>query len=125
MRASTVAGAITLVLAVGSAGALAQTRMEQAGALQFAAEFAGMQGVEPAPGTKGTAPRAGDSSSAGVYDGCNPNYLKGQQELPREPGYSIGTGCAHVSNEVDPKTQKKLTTEPGYSIGTGSAQTSR
>jgi hypothetical protein len=128
MRVSTIAGTITLVLAVGSAGALAQTRIEQPGALQFAAEFSGMQGVEPAPDTKGIPPRTqnpGDSSSAGVYDGCNPNYVKGQQELPREPGYSIGTGCAHVSNEVDPKTQKKLTTEPGYSIGTGSAQTSR
>jgi hypothetical protein len=33
-------------------------------------------------------------------------YVNGQQELPRAPGYSIGTECAHISDEVDPKTQK-------------------
>ncbi len=128
MHVSIVTGAIALVFALGSAGAMAQTRIEQHGALWFAAELSGMQGVGPTPDTNGTAPRAqnpGDSSSAGVYDGCNPNYLKSQQELPREPGYSVGTGCAHISNSVDPKTQRELTTEPGYSIGTGSARTSK
>ncbi len=128
MRVSIVASAIVLVLALGSAPALAQTQMEQPGPLRFAAELSGMQGVESAPDTNRTSPDAQNprgSSSAGVYDGCNPNYVKGQQELPREPGYSIGTGCAHISNEVDPKTQKELTTEPGYSVGTGSAQTNK
>jgi hypothetical protein len=128
MRLSIVGSTIALGFALGSAEAIAQPRMEQSSALRIAAELSGMQGVEPAPDTNGTAPSAqnpGGSASAGVYDGCNSNYVRGQLELPREPGYSIGTGCAHVSNEVDPKTQKELTTEPGYSIGTGSTRTSK
>lgn len=74
-----------------------------------AAELSGVQGVESVHDTNWTAPRAqnpGGSASADVYEGCNPNYVNGKQELLRAPGNSIGAECAHISNEVDPKTQK-------------------
>ncbi len=58
MRAYIVTGAIALGFVLGATGALAQTRIERPGTLQFAAELYGMKGFEPTPDTNGTAPRA-------------------------------------------------------------------
>ncbi len=37
------------------------------------------------------------ANAAFVTDGCSPSYLPNQQEVLREPGYSIGTGAARIS----------------------------
>jgi hypothetical protein len=37
------------------------------------------------------------ATAAFVSDGANPSYLREQQQLRNEPGYSIGTGEARVS----------------------------
>ena len=37
------------------------------------------------------------AKAAFVGDGSNPSYLRDQQQLMNEPGYSIGTGAARVS----------------------------
>jgi hypothetical protein len=74
------------------------------------------------------------ADAAFVSDGCTPSYLRSQQEILREPGYSIGTGAAALCN--DPATvgdgsdrsylrsQQEVLREPGYSIGTGAARVS-
>ncbi len=59
-----------------------------------------------------------------VGDGSGPGYVAAQHKLTTEPGYSVGTGAAHVGS---PGTswaakQRELRAEPGYSIGTGSAE---
>ena len=59
---------------------------------------------------------AGEIGGAGIMDGASPGYLQQQQQLLREPGYSIGTGAAHVSNVSDPAndaTQRALQVIPG------------
>jgi len=38
------------------------------------------------------------SSAAYVSDGSDPSYLRDQQALLNEPGYSIGTGAARISS---------------------------
>jgi hypothetical protein len=37
------------------------------------------------------------TSAAFVSDGAGPSYLRNQQQLRSEPGYSVGTGDARVS----------------------------
>ena len=44
-------------------------------------------------------------AAAHVGDGSDPNYLKTQQELTTEPGYSIGTGDA-AKNAASQKGSK-------------------
>jgi len=51
-----------------------------------------------------------------------------RQQLMREPGYSVGTGAAHVggtSNPSNTKAVKPLTTRPGYRGRTRTAQTTK
>jgi hypothetical protein len=43
-----------------------------------------------------------------------------QQQLTTEPGYSIGTGAAHVDSRSNPsgtKTRRQVATQPGNSAG--------
>jgi hypothetical protein len=73
-------------------------------------------------------------NAAYVGDGSDPCYLRDQQELTREPGYSVGTGAAQVcdpritigggSNPFHRLDRRKLPREPGYGIGTGAARVS-
>ena len=132
MRILIGAGVIALGVALGSAGGSAQIRMNQPATQQFAAEVSGNKGVESAPNVNRAAQQGaedpGYSPDSGVYDGCNPHYLRDQQELLREPGYNIGTGCGRVGDGSDPdylQTQKELQAEPGYNVGGGSAATSK
>jgi hypothetical protein len=37
---------------------------------------------------------AGEISGPAIRDGSSPGYLQQQQQLQREPGYSVGTGAA-------------------------------
>jgi len=63
---------------------------------------------------------AGEIGGAGIRDGASPGYLQQQQELLREPGYSIGTGAAHVGDGSDSNylaTKHALQTTPGYENG--------
>lgn len=39
-------------------------------------------------------------NAAFVGDGSTPGYLKEQQQLTHEPGYSVGTGAAKVSGTL-------------------------
>ena len=65
---------------------------------------------------------AGEIGGAGIRDGASPGYLQQQQQLLREPGYSIGTGAAHVGDGSDSNyeaTQRALLTTPGYQFREG------
>jgi len=74
------------------------------------------------------------ANAAYVSDGSDPSYLRTQQQLVNEPGYSIGTGAVQVastaagvgdgSDQSYRRDQSQLRQEPGYSVGTGSAQVS-
>jgi hypothetical protein len=67
------------------------------------------------------------ASQNGPHIGSWPTPAE-QQELTREPGFSLGTGAAHVGNGSNlgyVNEQKQLTTAPGYSVGTGSVQTTK
>jgi len=49
-----------------------------------------------------------------------------QRALTREPGYSVGTGAAHIGNRRNPngaKTQKRVVTQPGHGSRAADAQT--
>jgi hypothetical protein len=69
-----------------------------------------------------------------IGDGSDPSYLRMQQELLTEPGYSVGTGAAQISkaaaklgdgsNGSYRRDQGELPLEPGYSVGTGAARVS-
>lgn len=59
---------------------------------------------------------AGEIGGAGPSDGSSAGYLQQQQLLLREPGYSIGTGAAHVGDGSDSNylaTTHALATSPG------------
>jgi hypothetical protein len=59
---------------------------------------------------------ASEIGGAGIRDGSSTGYLQQQQQLLREPGYSIGTGAAHVGDGSDPDylaTRRALATTPG------------
>ena len=65
--------------------------------------------------------------AAYISDGSNPAYLRNQNALINEPGYSIGTGAARISDGSDPSylgQQRTLALEPGFSVGTGAARIS-
>jgi hypothetical protein len=74
------------------------------------------------------------ANAAYVGDGSDPSYLRQQQELTQEPGYSISTGAVQVGDASaalgdgsDPSyhlDQTRLPREPGYSVGTGAARVS-
>ena len=45
-----------------------------------------------------------------------------QQKLTTEPGYSVGTGAAHIgANPSGTKTQRQLATQPGNTAGATAA----
>ncbi len=70
---------------------------------------------------------AGASNAAYIGDGSNPSYLRNQQLLTQEPGYSIGASAAWIGDGSNPsflRNQQLLMQQPGYSIGTGAAQVS-
>ena len=49
-----------------------------------------------------------------------------QRALTREPGYSVGTGAAHIghrSNPNDAKTQKRVATQRGHGTRAADART--
>ncbi|HTW73094.1 MAG TPA: hypothetical protein VME47_24670 [Acetobacteraceae bacterium] len=50
-------------------------------------------------------PTAIGSAAAHIGDGADPNYLKTQQELTTEPGYSVGTGA--VAKNATPQNGSK------------------
>jgi hypothetical protein len=62
-----------------------------------------------------------------VGDGSRADYVRHQQKLRHEPGYSIGTGDARVGDGTSPsyqRDQRELEHERGHSIGDGTAQVS-
>jgi len=56
---------------------------------------------------------ASEIGGAAIMDGASPGYLQQQQQLLREPGYSIGTGAA---------AQRAPRTIPDYQLGEAIAQ---
>ena len=65
---------------------------------------------------------AAEFGGATIMDGASPGYLQQQQQLLREPGYSVGTGAAHVGDGSDPNylaTNRALANTPGYPGGEG------
>jgi hypothetical protein len=62
---------------------------------------------------------ASEIGGTGIMDGASPGYLQQQQQLLREPGYSIGTGAAHVGNS---STQFAMRIIPDYQFGDAIAQ---
>jgi len=65
---------------------------------------------------------AAEFGGAAITDGASPGYLQQQQQLLKEPGYSVGTGAAHVGDGSDPDyraTQRALASTPGYHGGEG------
>jgi len=65
---------------------------------------------------------AAEFGGTAIMDGASPGYLQQQQQLLKEPGYSIGTGAAHVGDGSDPDyraTQRALANTPGYHGGEG------
>lgn len=82
MKALSIAGALVVALAFGATMAVAQT------------------GPRLGDGSNSVTPQYQynvGGGAANIGDGSDPNFLKNQQQLQSEPGYSIGTGSAAKS----------------------------
>lgn len=105
-----------IVLALGSATALAQPAI-----VQFHQASLIDHGTPVRPyGLVG----AKVTNAAYVSDGSDPSYLRVQKELLTEPGYSIGTGAAELGDGSNPSylwDQQQVLRQPGYSVGTGAS----
>lgn len=116
-----------VVLALGAATALAQPTAQPFAQFDQASLLGRNTPLRPYD-------QASAQATLGAYigDGADPSYLREQQELLTEPGYSVGTGAAQIgkaaaelgdgSNQSYRQNQEKLPLEPGYSVGTGAAR---
>lgn len=82
-----------IVLALGAATALAQPTEHPFAQFDQASPVDHSPSLRPCDQVSAKA-----ANAAYVGDGSSPSYLRDQQQLMQEPGYSIGTGVARVSS---------------------------